>query len=406
MRLHSKRADRSLVSSLDDKKLMAKMNFGIIFNLSNLQEDNKTPETNSIAASILKDKLPFDGDIYILPHGDIIAVCNSNDNELVDDAIFQMKYLFSDDPLTHNRNKESFCNQFNLSIDLDTFYAQCMYKAANSNIPSQFQTPAQAAANTPEEEQQDSLLMNLTHKVEELVEELDFTKISQNIPVYIKKGDINKVIFEEFKIDDKALKNELCMKTDLCDNTNIFYFIREFVEIHLLISLVNIIQENKRDIGYCIELNINTILSEEFKIFDSALNESIRKSIIIGIHIGDVYRDINNYHKVRNKLAKKGYKLCITGVDHKSFLFVDRKILEADLIKLQWSSEMNQIESELSNELISKINVTGSSRVILVGIEGHDISQTAQDIGLSLYQNNGVMPSVNSPFENLFQDVA
>ncbi len=325
------------------------------------------------------------GEIFLIADGDVVVIHKGNSIKLLQEAVYQIRYLFADDTLAYNNNgveNKEFCKFYTLNSNWDEFIKLCLEKIkvnANNNQLPRVKMPVN----------QNSMLNFISKKIEDTLSNVDWTQVIKLHPIFMMLDNNPRKVLEEVRIDIDELKRILGDRLDIVNNTNLFGYVLEFLDIRLLIKLVHLMREHPN--SYYLNLCSNTLHSEEFNIFDSMIPDNMKKSLIIGMHISDVYRDLSEFFKLHNKLVKSGYKLCLHGLDNISFLHIDRMELGFDLMKLKWEpSLIKQNYQEFENQLKNKIQVSGSSRIIFANCDSYKALEMGNKLGIGLYQGTYV----------------
>lgn len=378
MNLHLKLAEQEL-SSLLPTISGQRDSMGVVFNLSRLSINKEGSEHVSIALNILHDHLrSYNGDIFLFKNGDIVLNVASQNTKAVFESIYQLRYLFADDPLAYHkdgRENEDFCLTF-FSHNWSVFIKHLSSKIANDDTP------------LPGIEYSDSLFEVLSFHVENSLSNVSWEKVIKTRPIcLIAKGGKPKNVINHINIDLESLRHELRQSLDIVLNRNLFNFVREVIDLRLLIKLLSVMRENPQHPAKYVNLSTSTLESEEFAIFNDGISEHDRRNLIIGIHISDVFRELSDFMRLKDKLLSMGYKLCLHGLDVQSFLMMDRKALGFDLLKLKWQPDILKQDYHIFEaDLRAKVQSTGVSRVIFADCDSNNALAIGQSFSISLFQ--------------------
>src|SRR4051812_35776646 len=87
---------------------------GVIFHFSRLLEHYKSDYQIKIAINLINDLLrAYQGGIFVCYDSTLFVVCRDVSDALLGKVIFQMRYLFMDDPLSYNsegQENPEFCS--------------------------------------------------------------------------------------------------------------------------------------------------------------------------------------------------------------------------------------------------------------------------------------------------------
>lgn len=382
MNLYMQAAEQRLQSALNGPLPEASNTVGVIFNLSMLKIRRDNREHITIAANILRDILKASlGEIYVFSDGDIILINKSGNTKEVQESIYQMRYLFADDPLAfipEGNDNDNFCSIYDTATNWVDFLKACSKKiksAANTNV-----TPSVVQKNMP-------LLNIINSQIEEVLYDIDWDQIisKKYICTNPRLGKLSPII-EHITYNKDLLKTAMSANADIITNPHLSDYVEEFVQIRMMIKLLHYISEHPRK-AFMLELTINTIRSDEFKIFDQALNFMQKKNLILNIHISEVFRELGEFFELKQQLINSGYKLCLIGLDNISFLQADRNLLGFDLMMISWESSLKKQSYEsLFRELKSKVQVCGTSRVIMDNCDTNNALSIATSLGINLLE--------------------
>lgn len=147
--------------------------------------------------------------------------------------------------------------------------------------------------------------------------------------------------------------------------------------------------------GFSLNLNISTILSEEFRIFDSDILSSVKSSIVLELQPIDIFSDLNSYLMARDYAQNLGYKICIDGVTLNTLDFIDRERLSADYLKLTWSPDLPFALQE-NKKLEEQLQNIGTNRAILCRVDDEQALRMAQKYNITLFQGRYVQHLIST----------
>jgi hypothetical protein len=392
MNLYTQAAEQRLESAINSTLLGVNNTTAIIFNLSQLGVKRDNNDHINIAANILRDQLKSSlGEIYVLKDGDLVLVLKSGTQKQIIESIYQIRYLFADDSLAYTNGIENsdFCLLYDSANNWDSFLEYCKSKIENVANDNSFVNFRNAKNKTT------SLLSIISSQIEDALMGIDWGQVINVTPITTNPDSANYLkVIDNVSFDADILRTFLGHNRDMITNANLFAYVREFVEIRILIKVLNLIAAGHNS-ALLFKLSLNILRGEEFRIFKEALTEDKKKNLIIGIHISDVYKSLADFFELKKSLSQQGFKLCLCGLDNISFLNVDRQMLGFDLMKLKWEpSILKQSYDDNMQALKTKIQVSGSSRVILSNCESVKALEIGRKLGLNLYQGNYIANSL------------
>ena len=365
----------------------------VYFRFDQLLEQYRSDYQIQISVNLLVDLLVnYQGGVFVCFDRTIILVCRNVSKTQIDKAIFQLRYLFMDDPLAYDNGGEenkNFCRIFDLGIEYPEFYQICRQKLSQSTRADKVETNKKPTRIT-------NILSNVSEQlftpsrlahIELDLNKADLSRIieRQSICAITNDNKIRKV-FDEYYIQISSLRQMLHSKTDFLSNRWLFRYLTKLLDERVM-DLFSMSPMRYFDSPVAVNFNIETILSSKFKEFDALIKPLVKHSIIIEIQIGDVFIDISAFVAARNILNKLGYKICLDGVTNLSILQIDREKLGFDLAKLQWNADLEDDLGVEENKILMKaIKSFGEHRVILTRCDSRQAVNYGQAMGINLFQ--------------------
>lgn len=345
--------------------------------LSKLPFRNDRNDARAIAINILRDQFKSaTGDMYVLSSGDVIVVYRGRNDRIIQDCLFHIQYLFAEEG-----------PQLSMPEALLPQYVQVYYPSQWKEFLELCNKIIVSNQNAKSNVLGHSMLHNISSMIEdvllhinwlELIAVAEINKVTDNTP--------HTVVLKNLHIDIDALSYTAGKNFDILTNPYLGSYLKEFLDLKLLIRLVELLSAQYADDAYLLNLNMSTISSSEFWKLADSLPDNIKKRIIIAISLSDVFSDFAFFLQMRERLVVQGFKLCLDNLDYLSFMQIDRTSLGFDLVRINHSTVYDIIKlSELEDQLRSKIHVCGSSRVIL---RVHDAAEVlvGKKFGVILFQ--------------------
>ena len=383
-------------------------NYALHFKLSRLLEENRSDFQLKIAANVLYDIFrDEEGTIFQLRTGDIVVVYQGDDRIMLEKAIFQVRYLFVDDPLASNENgseNEEFSDLWDLGFQWQTFHRVCQEfvdflgkrSAPNAAAQQGYQSPILQKTNeqkdaknsAPRRQEGVAVAIDPMGLVEVMqrIEGVDISKAMRNQPICAKSsGQEIKPLFKENYVNIAHLSKLLGLNYNLLSDKDLFKYITHHLDFYVLQTIANRASYYlARPIS--LNLNVETVLSDYFMEF-SKLIKTATKSVIIEINVADVFSDMYAFSLARELAQNMGYRICLDGLTNLSFTQVDRKSLGFDLAKLLWNADMKgDLGTKENQRLAEAIRNCGSNRMILCRCDSHHAIDYGNALGISLFQ--------------------
>ena len=381
--------------------------YALHYHLSKLQEEFRSEYQIKIAVNIINDLFKSQDSILFLMKGnDIILLYNGDNRALLEKAIFQLRYLFMDDPLGYAEDgyeNEDFCSVYDLEFQWRDFFVVCRQRAEGDFENDKDEQTIQSRILTPVGSRQKLQIFSpayLTQVISE-INNLDIKSALRSQPVCAVVNKNIKSVFNETYVNIRHLQDLMSCNVDLLSGDLLFKYVTETFDKRVLKYIQN--KDLKLDKSVSINLNVKTLMTEEFAEFDRSLDKQKKSSIIFEINIANVFEDIHKFVFAKEELQKRGYRICLDGLDDLSFLQIDRKSLGFDLVKLKWNKDMGcNNSSEKGSILANAVKECGANRIILCHCDDQAAIDFGKSIGVSLFQGRYIdkMISPNSKIVN------
>lgn len=375
----------------------------IHFHLNDLLEQYKSEYQFKIAINLIHDLLKgYEGGIYQLVDGGIIVVCGELDKNVLGKLVFQMRYLYMDDPLSYTDNggeNPDFASVYDLRTQWQEFMDMCGRRMAmvvrrnNAPLrPERATTPHASGEYVAHK----TFLAHSLASVERDLEKTDIQRVLHRQPVCAVLPDMSmRRVFDEIYIHISHLRQALRSDVDLLSNRWLFKYITTLLDFRMLeIISQNIVRYTETPIS--INLNVETLISKRFLEFDAMIKPSSKVGIVLEIPVVDVFVDTTAFHVARREAQRLGYRVCLDGVSTNNLMMLDRKKLAVDLVKVQWNADVEaDLNSKENQEISEAVKNFGTNRVILCRCDNKQAVQYGQALGISLFQGRYIDSVLN-----------
>jgi hypothetical protein len=373
--------------------------YGVCFTFSQLLEHYRSDYQIKIAINLMNDLLgDRDGAIFLYDDATIYVVVRNLPKPALEKMIFQLRYLFMDDPHAYTLEGDEnpdFSEVYSVDTQWEEFnkaarrrWAQKVRTAQGNSQPLADAPPPQAKREVRRFDAS-SLLA-----VERELKEVDLRGALRRQPVCAAvPGMPIRMVFDEMYINIAALRQMLKVDVDMLSNRWLFKYLTQTLDMRML----DLIRQNTATYllaPLSLNLNIPTLLSEQFLAFDAVIKPAMKVSIVIELQIADVFADMSAYLTARDVVQKLGYRICLDGVTDLSFPQIDRQRLGFDLIKVQWNAE-TEIRSDHTKRVKDAVRNCGTNRVIMTRCDNELAVHYGQSMGLSLFQGRYLDGQVN-----------
>lgn len=374
--------------------------YALHFNLSQLTEQYRSEYQIKIAINILNDLFKAEDSIaFYMEDQDVVLLYNGTNRALLEKAIFQLRYLFMDDPLGYGADgleNEDFCSVYDLEFQWRDFFYSCKKKLQHEPTLQEHSPSPQIQTTTGIRQKLHILTPSELIKITDNIQKTNIAETLRSQPICaIIPGREPRVIFEETYINIGHLSKLLKIDVDLFSSLSLFKYLTKTFDRRVITALrQKAANENKFAVS--LNLNVRSLFSEEFAAFDSELPVNKKSSTVIEIQISDVFEDISRFLMAKETVQKLGYRVCVDGLDSLGFTQIDRKSLGFDLAKVQWHPELNTAEGQEKKKLLSEaVAKCDPKRVILCRCDDEDAIEYGKSIGISLFQGRYVDKLLN-----------
>lgn len=366
--------------------------------LSLLRSHNRRQHHLRIAAGNFDALIArHDGQCFQLQNGDLIVVVKDCSVAQIDEVILKLRYLFSDDPLAQDEEEDDgsqlrFCSWYELAQDYGRFVALArrMHDLAHSIAASGGVGEGEGEGAAEEEAPREPLDPDRLGKLEKAIRGSDVSTLMRRQAVcLIARGQSPKPVFNEIYVSIEELRRRVLPEVNLTASRWLFMHLTEALDLRLLKALPELEADVK--LSTSLNLNVNTLLSEQFLSFDRLLRHYTKKSMIVELQLSDVFSDFGSYQFAREFARDRGYKICIDGLTHLSLPMVRRDELDADMLKMIWSPDLlEDTDRKRRARIREAIDRSGASRVVLCRCDNQHAIAFGESVGITMYQGRYV----------------
>lgn len=374
---------------------------GLHFQFSKLLEHYRSDYQIKIAINLLSDLLKgAEGTLFQCADSDIFILVKGAQKHVIEKVVFQLRYLFMDDPLAYTTEGQEgidFCHIYDLSIAWEDFMKMCKRKLASNAKQEVTETIIQGGPEGLANKGANRIKPLTPQRLASFERDLlpaDISRTLRRQPICAaQQGKKIRKVFDEIYINISHLRQLLLADVDVMSNRSLFKYVTQILDNKVLEWLR---RQQSFETPVSLNLNVNTLLSDAFSKFDAALKPSDKVSVVIEIHVSDVFQDMEAFIIAQRMLQKEGYRVCLDGLTPLSFLQVNREQLGFDLAKLQWNAEQeSDLGSRENRALAEAVKRCGPSRVILCRCDNRQAIDFGHGMGISLFQGRFLDKVIN-----------
>mgnify|MGYP000637741916 CR=1 FL=1 len=360
--------------------------------ISELDEALRTEQTLNTIVDSLKEPLYPYGRAFCVSNDDIFIAYSSKTKENEIQALLIKAWLwFSGDSKT-TAEQDKLQRRFSLPEDKTSLFEE-LRRISDSVRDAPLQktdAPRKKFVLPPSRDRnQKHLTPEILSRITKALAGTDFANMIRRQSVCVILDDIQpQPMFEEVFVAIADLGETLLPDVSLTATPWLFQDLTETLDKRVLSSV------SRHDDGsfthdFSLNLNVSTILSEDFRNFDYNIRSGMKSSIVLELQPIDIFSDLTSYLLARDYAQNLGYKICIDGVTDKSLRFIDRERLGADLLKLVWTPELPEaIESDPL--LQDRLRNMGANRAILCRVDDEHALKFGKAYDVCLFQGRYV----------------
>ena len=222
-------------------------------------------------------------------------------------------------------------------------------------------------------------------KIKKILSVADFSSFirRQAVCAIIGKAAPQRV-FDEVYVSIPDLREMLLPDVDLTSNLWLFLSLSETLDKGVM-DIISRHDDGSLMGNFSININVSTILSDEFFAFDDSINVSMRSSIVLELQLSDIFSDINAFMLAKAFVRARGYKICVDGVTVDKLQYINREHLDYDFIKIIWHSSFKDIISK-DEHFMDYANKNERAKIILCRIDDPEAIKVGNSFGINLYQ--------------------
>lgn len=362
--------------------------------LSNLRDHNRRGHHLRIAGNTFEGLVnQFEGQMFALNSGDLVFICKGASVEEMDDAINRLRYLFSDDPLAMADVADDFSTWYNLEAQYKEFVelAETLNNAEQER-QERLRMRASQWGEDDDGNNRPAITPAQLGKLENFLKSADLSGFVRRQQVCAVSVDAHpKPIFKELFISIDELASTVLPEANLAGNKWLFQHLTVALDSRVLKLLVRA-DDTDLHSSFSINMNVSTVLSQDFLDFDSQLRTGSRGTIVIEFQLIDVFADLAEFNFARDFLHEKGYRICLDGISPSTLPVFDRKTLGLDLVKMTWDKSLidEDPNGEKFEALQKAVEQCGRSRICMTRCDLPAAIEIGHLLGITMFQGRYV----------------
>src|SRR5262249_48044152 len=148
-----------------------------------------------------------------------------------------------------------------------------------------------------------------------------------------------ETVFTELFVSIADLRETLMPRTDNMANPWLFQRLTQTLDKRVMAQIARREDRSLMRDSFSINLNVNTLLSEEFVAFDEDFAPT-NQDVILEMRLEDIFSDPESYTFARDFALARGYKLLVDGLTLQTFPHADPERLGVNFLKLNWTRDL------------------------------------------------------------------
>ncbi len=334
------------------------------------------------------------GQLFVLQNSDLVFIYKAEVHPQTETIVQRVRFLFSDDPLLADEGDEGggFATWYDVEKEFDRILqlVQGLVRVDRRQIAREGARMDTRAALKARQEKGEPLTPEVLGRVEAALERADLSNlVRRQFVCSLSANMVPEPVFSELFISVGDLRETLLPGVNLMSNRWLFQHLTRTLDLRMLAMLSKTDHITiSGDISF--NLNVSTLLSQEFLTFDDNITARRRGSMIIELQHVDIFADLGAYLFAREFVQEKGYRVCLDGVTHHTLAMFDREELGADLIKLLWHPEFAHLSEEAPETIRTIVRRAGEGRVVLCRVDNRQAVDFGRAMGIGLFQGRHV----------------
>ncbi|MEQ9326692.1 MAG: hypothetical protein RJQ21_05305 [Rhodospirillales bacterium] len=359
--------------------------FAVHIHLSNLRPHPRREQFIRIATRTFDHLVTrMDAQVFLLSNLDIMLVTKNTRMADIDESIYKLRALFHEDPIAFAdpvTGEDRFCTWFNLLQEYETWLRIVAELASDERNPRRAR--ARKAAASVELAGMDP--ERLAH-VDASLQRLNIAGIIRKqcaVDMAVSPGSA-RIIFEEYTVSVMDLQRSVAPDVNLLSDRWLFQHLSLTLDRRMLQVMARVPLAIE---GMSLNLNIPTVLSDDFAAFQERMKENEGMRVLVELQPIDIFADLDAYTRARAAIREAGFTVIVDGINHLALQFIDPGELEPDIVKIIWSNEVKDLLiGERAEEFALLLDRVGRERVLLSRCDSEHAVRWGIDLGVTKFQ--------------------
>lgn len=337
---------------------------------------------------------------FVLPNNDMLVIFNKKAQDEIDSCMVRIHFLLQDDAKVRdadNLETAGIAIFYDLAVEEADLAKKVVAACQKTPDRQKEQQERQRFSffNTSNRHFQRELTTDMLAKVQKIISVADFSSFirRQAICAVIGKSFPQRV-FEEVFVSIPDMRDSLLPEVEITANPWLFLALTETLDKRVL-EIISRHDDGALIGNFSININVSTILSDDFLRFDDSINGSMRQSIILELQLVDIFSDIRSFILAKTFAKARGYKICIDGITVDKLKYLNRTKLDCDLMKIVWHPSFVDVINE-DKHFMDYVNKAERAKIILCRIDDANAVEVGNSLGINLYQGRYIQRLLNA----------
>ena len=341
--------------------------------MSKLQPENKGYRQLEIVSKLFEPLLNHaQARLFLLTNNDFLLLTANPILDVIDDILYQIRSLFSDDFFISAQNAEDFQQIFFLPKDKESLLKFLQPKEPvekkEKNFSHFLPVASSAVELTPE------ILENLLYQIEQNNTK-DFIRRQSIISISKQQ---NTEFGQEFYTSLAELQNAFAPNLNLTGDKALFTMLMDSLDKRMLSCISDL---NLKSYPPIISLNLN-VQSVFLPLFDKVLS-TLPCNLMVEFQISDVLHNLPLFRKACDKLKNMEIACALDGIGINELEFIPLSAFGVDCYKFFWTPKWQD-----NNLLPEFIRLNSQKKIILSRCGTEQAFTYGRKIGINLFQGH------------------
>lgn len=375
----------------------------VLFDASALKQPKSVAILSQAADDFLADFCRrVEGRIFELSDKSVILAFKDTYEDEFQAVLIRLQFIFNDEMAFENKSDITQADFFHIYTEASEFQAlrSKLIQQQPPQAPEVQKTPkisipgkmVSVSGNTKKRWRE--LSPAILDKMQKSLLQVDFSSLIRRQAVCAVIGHAApQMIFEEVYVSIPDLRDILLPDVDIKSNPWLFMHLTETLDKRVL---AHISQHDDGSLvsNFSMNLNVSTILSDEFLAFDESIPAPLRSSIVLELQLVDIFNDVKAFLLAKAFAQYRGYKICIDGITVDKLQYINRENLNSDLMKIFWHPSFLDVINE-DKHFRDYVNKAERAKMILCRVDDAKAIEVGNSIGINLYQGRYVQKELN-----------